>query len=486
MNGIAITMKDRPAWTRLAPLCRAGLALALALLAHASGAIASGSPATSSPGGAEVVPAATDSALVYDRDYPFINYSGPATHNDVARLQQQIARGEVTLQYSPPRGYLDSLLKALRISPTSQTLVFSKTSLQTQLISPASPRAIYFNDDTYVAWIRDTPQIEINTMDSALGPVFYTLDERADVPMALQRESLRCLACHDTYSLQGGGVPNFLFLSAYEIDHGEIVTNAVATETTDATPLTDRWGGWYVTGKFGGLLQLGDVLPASDGRPIPLASVSRENVANLDGFFDTQPYLSDKSDVVAVLVFESQVDIHNLIIHANYKSRMLLERESPGSSTRGLTFEQLSPVTQRRFETLLEPLVRGMLFADAARFPTPLQGNSGYARWFQAQGPFDRQGRSLRDLDLDTRLFKYPLSFLIYSNGFDYLVPSAKEYIYRRLIQILTGRDASPAFSGLAAGDRRAILEILTATKPDFARALAKARAAGFPALAAG
>ncbi|MGB6452693.1 MAG: hypothetical protein WBE92_18230 [Steroidobacteraceae bacterium] len=477
-------MEHRAARSRLAALCTAALALTLSL--RAAGALASGSPASTPPSGGEVVPTGTYSALIYDRDYPFINYSGPATHNDVSRLQEEMESGKMTLEFRAPRGYLDSLLKALKISPTSQTLVFSKTSLQTQLISPASPRAIYFNDDTYVAWVRDTAQIEINTMDSALGPVFYTLDERTDVPARLHRESLRCLACHDTYSLQGGGVPNFLFLSAYEIENGEVLTNGVASETTDATPLADRWGGWYVTGKFGGLLQLGNVLPSSNDRPIPLATVSREDVANLDQFFDTQPYLTDKSDVVAVLVFQSQVDIHNLIIHANYKSRMLLERESPGSSTRGLTFEQLPPITQKRFETLLEPLVRGMLFVDAPKFPTPLQGDSGYAKWFQAQGPFDRQGRSLRDFDLDTRLFKYPLSFLIYSKGFDYLVPSCKEYVYRRLIQILTGRDTTPAFSRLSAGDRRAILEILTATKPDFARAVAKARAAGFPALSVG
>ncbi len=460
-------------------------ALALTLSARTIGALASGSSIAAPPG--QVVTASgPDSALIYDSEYPFIDYSGAATHNDVAQLQTEIASGKVKLQFSPPRGYLDSLLQALHISPTSQTLVFSKTSLQTTIISPATPRAIYFNDDTYIAWISGTPQIEINTMDSALGPVFYTLDERINPHPHLERESLRCLSCHDTFSLQGGGVPNFLFLSAYRIENGEVITNTVATKTTDATPLLDRWGGWYVTGKFGGLLQLGDVLPSPDEQPIPLASVSRADVPNLDKWFDTQPYLTDKSDVVAVLVFENQVDVHNLIIHANYKSRMLLERQSPGSSAKGLTWKQLPPATQRRFEGLLEPLVRGMLFVGAAPFPTQMRGNSGYAQWFQSQGPFDRQGRSLRDLDLDTRLFKYPLSFLIYSKSFDYLIPSAKEYLYARLIQILSGRDTSPAFSSLSAGERQAILEILEETKPDFARALAKARAEGFPALPVG
>ncbi len=481
MNGAVSTKyREREIRPRLAPL--SAVALALCLSARIAGALASGSESAVPPDQL-VVKSSAESALIYDSEYPYIDYSGRATHNDVARLAAELASGKVKLQFRPPRGYLDSLLEALNISPSSQTLVFSKTSLQTQIIGPASPRAIYFNDDTYVAWIRDTPQIEINTMDSALGPVFYTLNERPDPHPHLERESLRCLSCHDTFSLQGGGVPNFLFLSAYRIENGKVLTDTVATKTTDATPLTDRWGGWYVTGQFGGLLHLGNVLPLPADQPIPLSSVSRADVPNLDGFFDTQAYLTDKSDVVAVLVFENQVDVHNLIIHANYKSRMLLERESPGSSTKGLTWQQVSPATQRRFEALLEPLVRGMLFVGAANFPTPLRGNSGYARWFQSQGPFDRQGRSLRDLDLDTRLFKYPLSFLVYSKGFDYLVPSAKQYIYNRLIQILTGRDTDPAFSSLSASERKAILEILEATKPDFAHALTKARAAGFPAL---
>ncbi len=484
MNGVESTVhRTRGIRARLVPLCVA--ALALGLSARGARVLASGSAAAVPPGQV-VAPSSPVSALIYDTDYPFIDYSGKATHNDVSRLEAELASGKVKLQFRPPRGYLDSLLKALKISPTSQTLVFSKTSLQTQIISPASPRAIYFNDDTYVAWIRDTPQIEINTMDSALGTVFYTLNERSDTPPHLERESLRCLSCHDTFSLQGGGVPNFLFLSAYKIERGDVLTNTVASKTFDATPLADRWGGWYVTGKFGGLLHLGNLIPPPSNQPIPLARVSRADVPNLDAFFDTQAYLTDKSDVVAVLVFEHQVDVHNLIIHANYKSRMLLERESPGSSTKGLTWRQLPPVTQRRFAALLEPLVRGMLFVGAAKFPTHVRGNSGYTKWFESQGPFDSRGRSLRDFDLDTRLFKYPLSFLIYSKGFDYLVPSAKQYLYNRLIQILTDRDTSPVFSSLSASERQAILEILEATKPDFARALAQARAKGFPALPTG
>ena len=114
-------------------------------------------------------------ALVYDRDYPFIHYSEPPVHNDIARLQQRLDSGSLTLTSTPEHGYLESVLTALNINPDSQTLVFSKTSLQVDAISAATPRAIYFNDDTYVAWVQHTGLLEIVTMDADRGPVFYTL-----------------------------------------------------------------------------------------------------------------------------------------------------------------------------------------------------------------------------------------------------------------------------------------------------------------------
>jgi len=83
-----------------------------------------------------------------------------------------------------------------------------------------------------------------------------------------------------------------------------------------------------------------------------------------------------------------------------------------------------------------------------------------------ARGPRDAKGRSLRDFDLQKRIFKYPCSYLIYSEAFDAIPEPAKKYIYRRLFEILSGRDQSPEFASLSSQDRRAILEILVATKP--------------------
>jgi hypothetical protein len=417
---------------------------------------------------------AGNGAFAYAKDYPFIDYQSAPAHNEIARLEQRLARGEVKLEYREPRGYLDSLLAALSIDPASQSVVFSKTSLQVDLISAETPRALYFNDETYVGWVPHSGIIEITTMDSQLGAVFYTLPQTHESALRFQHETSLCLTCHDTYSMGGGGVPSFLFLSAYTRAQNEIFTHTIAEATGDTTPLEDRWGGWYVTGQMGHTRHLGDLLPSPIGW-IPAAAVRPQELAHLGGLFDTGSYLTDTSDAVALLVFSHEVYLHNLLIRANLKSRMLMELQQRGSGSAGLTWDQMSPATQQRMRGLLEPLVRALLFSGAAPLPEPVHGAAAFQRGFVARGPRDAQGRSLRDLDLNTRLFKHPLSFLIYSDGFDGMPAAVKAYVYQRLAEILSGADQSPAFAHLSCEDRQAILEILRATKRDFARTVVQA-----------
>ena len=420
----------------------------------------------------------TQTVQVYDTDYPFINYSGKPVHNEIAVLQQRLDHG-VRLHYGTAHGYLESLLEALNISRSSQVLVFSKTSLQTDAISPQTPRAIYFNDDTYIGWIPTSGLLEIVTMDADRGPVFYTLANTDSSAAHLQRETLRCLTCHDSFSESGGGVPYFLFDSMYNIEGKQILPDVIARDTSDATPIAERWGGWYVTGDDNGAFHLGNILAPPERAPMNRARAYRGSLQSLSGIFDTAPYPTDKSDIVALLVLEHQVSVHNYIIHANYKSRALLAKQRPdalaGDGTGGtpVHWRDLSAQVQSRLAGTLESLVRGMLMADAAALPRPVTGNSGYAEQFAARGPHDAAGRSLRELDLNTRVFRYPMSFLIYTESFDRLPLCVKEHVYQRFVEILTGRDHSVAYARLASAERRAVLQILQATKPDFARALA-------------
>jgi hypothetical protein len=415
-------------------------------------------PAQAAPGAAAdgLFGAPPSARLRYDTEYPVIGYSGVPTHNAIARLQARLDRGELTLAFHPVRGYLDSLLKALAIDPSSQSLVYSRTSLQVGSIRAATPRAIYFNEDTYVAWVQGSEVLELGAMDDALGQVFYTLQNRAEAGVRFQRETDRCLSCHDTYELSGGGVPRFLLMSSYVDTRGEQLTHEGSIITTDETPLESRWGGWYVTGRHGSQVHLGNIQVHRVEELEHLENVRRGNLDVLDGLFDTRPYLTDKSDIVALLILQHQVTVQNLLTRANFEVRTAL---AAGHGTAD------GEVLQK----FLEPLLDAMLFVDAADI-SRIGGNSGFDKWFEAQGPKDARGRSLRDLDLTTRIFKYPFSYLVYSSAFDALPDAAREYLYKRLDAILSGRDASAKYAGLTAADRRAVLEILSATDPAFAR----------------
>jgi hypothetical protein len=409
----------------------------------------------------------TPTKLPYDKEYPVMHYERAPTHNAIAHLVQRLAAGEVKLTYAAPRGYLDSLLAALNIDASSQALVYSKTSLQTGAISAATPRALYFDTDTYVGYVQGSRNLELGTMDSELGQVFYTLPNRDVAAPPLERQTLTCLACHDTYELSGGGVPRFLLMSSYVNIQGDQLTHEDNILTTDETPMESRWGGWYVTGQTGKQKHVGNILVKDVQELVKLDSVRRENIDMLDGLFDTRPYLTDKSDVVALLVLQHQVTVQNLLTRANFEVRNALARAGQKSSA-------LPAKTRGALHEDLDDLAKAMLFGDAVPYIDTIRGNSGFAAWFQKQGIKDPQGRSLRDLDLQTRLFRYPLSYLVYTPSFDALPEYARDYVFGRFAAVLRGRDTSASFAFMSAADRRDTLQVLTATKPAFAQYLAR------------
>jgi hypothetical protein len=405
--------------------------------------------------------------LSYDKEYPVMHYERMPSHNAIARLQQRLAAGEVKLTYAAPRGYLDSLLAALNIPPSSQALVYSKTSLQTGAISAATPRALYFDTDTYVGFVQGTRNLELGTMDSELGQVFYTLPNQAAGAPQLQRQTLTCLACHDTYELSGGGVPRFLLMSSYVSIRGDQLTHEDNILTTDETPIESRWGGWYVTGNTGKQVHVGNILVKSVQELVKLDSVRRVNIETLDGLFDTSPYLSNKSDVIALLVLQHQETVQNLLTRANFEVRQGLARSAnkPGA---------LPAKTRADLHGYLDDLAKAMMFGDAAPYTDAIRGNSGFAEWFQKQGIKDAQGRSLRDLELQTRLLRYPLSYLVYTPAFSALPDYARDYLFGKFGAVLQGREHSQTYAFMTDADKRDTLQILTATLPAFAQYLAK------------
>lgn len=393
----------------------------------------------------------------YDTEYPFIDYSGTRTTDPIAELQSAISHGDIGLEFDGHRGYLDSLLQALGIDVASQMLVFSKTSLQIEGIHSQTPRAIYFNDDTYVAWIQKAGAIEIASMDPQLGPVFHTLDQSPDVDPGFDRHVGRCLQCHDSLSLTGGGVPRFITGSGYTGTSGEMISHEGRILTSDRTPLRSRWGGWYVSG-YSEQVHLGNIVVRDVADLQDLEGLRIGNLEDLDALLDTSTYLSNKSDIVALLILEHQVSVQNAITRCSYDTRRALYEAEQGDEAAG---------SVERVASIAEPLVEALFRVYAGRITGRITGTSGFAEQFEARGPRDKEGRSLRELDLSTRLFKYPLSYVVYSAAFDALPEVSRKQVYRRIAAILRGEDRSGNFDHLSAEDRTVIYEILRDTKPE-------------------
>jgi hypothetical protein len=397
-----------------------------------------------------------------------INYRSENLNDPVARLQQQLNEGKATLEYEPDFGYLKSVLKLLKVPVDSQTLVFSKTSFQYKKISPEHPRALYYNDDVYVGRVHEGKAIEIVSFDPMQGAIFYLLDERKVDHPTFQRAELDCTQCHIAAGTRG--VPGVLLRSVYPTSTGTQAPSSKSFITDQESPLKERWGGWYVTGASHAQPGLSNAVveePAQAGAAPP-ADVKR--LIALSRPFDPVSYLTPDSDLVAHLVLAHQTQMHNLITLTNYKTRLALYAAANRNKNAALPADTpLSESDRQQFERPAEQLLRYLLFVNEAPLSDSaaetIDKDSAFAKEFSARAPRDHQGRTLREFDLRKRIFKYPCSYLIYSDSFDSLPEPAKSYVYHRLLEILTGQDKSQDFVGLSEDNRRAILEILLATK---------------------
>jgi hypothetical protein len=376
-------------------------------------------------------------------DHPAIRYRDKAPNDAISKLEASHPK----LAYaSNGLGYLPALLKALNINVDSQALVFSKTSTQVSHINPRTPRAIYFNDEVSVGYVQGSDVLEFAALDPTQGVKLYSLDvEQAKTIEFARRDD--CLLCHQgaaTLNIPGMLIASVRPSSVGRDRHG----NSFVTD--HRSPIGDRWGGWYVTGTTGMMHHLGNNVGLWDPlHPGPPTGEETQNVTSLEGRFDVSKYLAPTSDVVALMVLEHQTRMTNLLVRIGWDARIAEHDGKPASS----------------LNDEIEELVSYMLFADEAVLTSPVKGVSTFSKTFPERGPKDKQGRSLRDLDLNTRLFRYPLSYMIYSPTFDALPEAAKSRIYQRLWEVLSGKEQSKTYARLSAEDRQAILGIVRGTK---------------------
>jgi hypothetical protein len=239
----------------------------------------------------------------------------------------------------------------------------------------------------------------------------------------------------------------------------------------DRSPLSERWGGWYVTGTHGRQRHMGNSVARAGARDGEGGTAGPEldreagaNVTDLRDRFDSGRYLSRHSDLVALMVLEHQTTVHNRITKANYLTREALRDEQVMNKFENKPADERRPATTSRLENANEPLVKALLFSGAPVLTDPVSGTSSFAKEFAArngprEGPRDRQGRSLRDLDLNRRLLRYPCSYFIYSEAFDALPAPARDYVYRRIGEVTSGKETGDDFAHLSPEDRRNIDE---------------------------
>jgi hypothetical protein len=394
-----------------------------------------------------VVSAQRRDAFVASRDEPAIRYSSAPTTDAVAALNVKLQNGSASLTFDPANGYLRSVLDAFNVPVESQALVFSQSSFQAPLINVLNPRAVYFGDTVSVGWVRGGRILEIAAQDPTQGVVFYELEQKPSASPRFVRNN-DCLACHLSWETRG--VPGLLVQSMYPLPDENSYANGFTT--IHGSPFEQRWGGWYVTGDHGGAKHMGNVsvMPADKGK-LKLANPTRV-LNSVEGLFDLKGFPTPYSDVVAQLVLAHQTNMTNLITRTGWEARLLTAKPSPDASS--------------RLAEAVTDLVDYLLFIDEAPLVGPVKSSSGFTERFAKAGPRDKQGRSLRDFDLRRRLFQFPCSYMIYSPAFDAMPALARDAVYNRMWEVVSGREKQPRYQVLSLADRRAIVEILRETKP--------------------
>ena len=381
-----------------------------------------------------------------------IKYADSPASDPIAELQRELE--ETPIEVMPPLDRLRLVLERLEIPESSQTLVFSKTSKQIGLIGPRNPRALYFSENAYVGYVPGG-SIEVISEDPVLGPVFYLIDGGGPQGLKIARDSSDCLSCHGTTRTRG--VPGVLIRSVFPDADGHSIGRFGSETVISSTPITKRWGGYYVTGEsahphFGNQTYQEDSEPEASG----------DDLTNLSGVIDTGKYLRPTSDIVALMILEHQCEVHNLINEAtmryrraHFLSRALDPDADPDAGQAG-----------RVADSSAVRLVDALLFKDEADLGEGIEGDEQFQEEFVARYPRTEAGDSLADLRLYKRLFKNRCSYMVYSSAFSAMPPRVYQAVMARLTLALSPEDGDIA-PHLGKSEKARIARILEKTLPD-------------------
>ena len=393
-----------------------------------------------------------------------IRYSDTAPNDAAQRLEKAQEEGKVKITREGDWEILKQLLKQFNIPFESQVMVFSKTSKQNDRIGPETPRVVYFGDDAYVGYCLGG-SIEVSVIDPKLGPIFYLADPHVDEkePIRFTRDQ-SCLSCHGgPFSPE---VPGVLVRSVFPGPEGHPIMSQGSTVVDTTTPFSDRWGGWYVTGRHGSALHRGNMTAKEEGEKVTMNFQTGANARSLEKFFDTSPYPRKFSDIVALMVLEHQTSTQNVLTKANQASMRAMFMQQSLQRELGEKVETQPTGTARRIiDHCAEDVVDALLFKDEAVLPEGgIEGDPAFQQVFTKNSPQTKDGRSLKDFQLLNRLFKYRCSYMVYSLTFKNLMPQLKETVLTNLWNALGGKDPEARYAYLAASEKKNIQKILAET----------------------
>jgi hypothetical protein len=395
-------------------------------------------------------------------EHPAIRYAAAPVTDRVARLNQALAAGSAHLTFDAASGYARSVLRALDVPAESQLLVFSKTGVQGAATSPTNPRALYFDESVVVGYIPGARALELAAHDAEQGVVFYTLDQSETAAPRFTRQT-GCLSCHVSVSTLE--VPGLIARSHVVSSQGSIYPQLGSYNVDHRTPLSERWGGWFVTGHYtapvyAGVAHLGNVTVSMHRRREPSITSNEVFTEWLASTPRARGYASHESDIATLMLFDHQTRAVNLMTRLNWEARIALHGNA---------------VDSEQVRTFVNELADYLLFVDEVAPPGKVTIPAAFVERFSAGALRDRKGRSFRDLDLERRLLRYPCSYMIETDAFDGLPAVVKGAVYRRLWAILSGALNGSKYAHLSAEDRRAIIEILRDTKKDLPAAFRSA-----------
>jgi len=368
-----------------------------------------------------------------------------------SNFKRKMESGIIKLNFGSEKKYLSSLLDELTISPHSQLLVYSTTSLQLSRISPTNPRAIYFTDDIYLGYVPGG-QIEIIGIDPQLGaiPYIFNLPKENDFKHPTIYRSKRCMNCHASPDI--GGAPGLLIASVIPGDGGGSIDAFRKKISGHGVPYEKRFGGWHITGRHPFVEtwanQIGEM---RDGNILKIPNPPGK-------YFTWDKYLTEKSDLIPHLLLEHQIGFTNRCIAITYKFRELkiLNRDSRNINL---------------IEEETQSLLSYILFKNEALLPeNKINSETQYVLDFENSSTRNQKGKDLRKLNLKTRLFNLRCSYMIFSNSFSGLPSVIKDCLINKLHLILScdQKKIPPAFSYLGNDERKIIKQILSTSLPGF------------------